>query len=169
MDDGFEGFILKRWIMKFLTLFLYTLLLGSFVEWNYLSDDVQVELTNTPLYVGTVRHSWFSPEDNRQLIVNRAYELWGIDFVIMIECENGNRNPNAISKTHDYWICQLNYKYNKEFINSEEFKDVYKQLEYCYNKWKANPKLWNWPNRRIKWQLCKDYVLNRFIINDERA
>jgi hypothetical protein len=57
MDDGFEGFILKRRIMKFLTLFLYTLLLGSFVQWNYLSDDVQVELTNTPLYVGTA--SWY--------------------------------------------------------------------------------------------------------------
>ena len=112
-----------------------------------------------------IEHTWFSPSDERQTIVQYAYKLWGIDFVTMIECENGLRDPYRVSDTNDHWICQLHYPYNKEFIDSDSFKDVYSQLDYCYEKWKINPKLWYWPNRKIKGQLCKDYVLDRFIIN----
>ena len=112
----------------------------------------------------TIQHRWFASSDKRQAIIQYAYNLWGINFVTMIECENWNRDMYAISKTNDYWICQLNYRYNSDFINSDKFNDVYSQLDYCYEKWKINPKLWNWPTRRIKWKLCKDYVLDRFII-----
>lgn len=111
----------------------------------------------------TIQHTWFSSGDRRQQAVQYAYDLGGIDFVALIECENGNWNPTAVSKTKDYGLCQLNYKYNKKFINSEDFKDAFKQLDYCYEKFKVNPKLWYWPNRKIKWQLCKDYVKDRFI------
>lgn len=112
----------------------------------------------------TIQHVWFSSDDQRQAIVQYAYKLWWIDFVTMIECENWTWDSKRVSKTNDHWICQLNYRYNKEFINSDWFKDVYTQLEYCYEKWKINPKLWYWPTRKINGQLCKDYVLNRFII-----
>lgn len=108
-------------------------------------------------------HKWYSEESVVQDYVNYAYSLGGGDFVKLIECENGRRDPYRVSKTHDHGICQLNYKYNKKFINSPDFQDVYKQLDYCYEKYKVNPKLWYWPNRKIKWQKCKDYVSDRFI------
>ena len=114
----------------------------------------------------SIVHKWFQSDDERQKMVQYAYSLWWLDFVKLIECENGNRNPNAKSNTNDYWICQLNYAYNKKFINSEDYKDVYKQLDYCYNKYTYNPNLWYWPNRKIKGKLCKDYVTDRFILND---
>ena len=122
--------------------------------------------TNLVAQVSTysIQHVWYSSDDYRQAIVQRAYDLWWMDFVIMIECENGNWNPYAISKTNDHGVCQLNYRYNKKFIDSDEFKDVNKQLEYCYNKRKINPKLWYWPDRKIKWVKCSEYVLDRFII-----
>lgn len=113
----------------------------------------------------TIHHTGFTSWDNRQLIIQRAYELGGLEFVSMIECENGNWDMYRVSKTNDHWICQLHYSYNKEFINSDQFNDWNRQLEYCYEKRKANPKLWYWPSRKIKGQTCKDYVKNRFIIN----
>lgn len=115
-------------------------------------------------YFWTIHHSWFRDDDEKQKYVQYAYSLWGIEFVKLIECENGNWNPFIKSLTNDYGICQLNYRYNKKFIESEDYKDVYKQLDYCYNKFKYNPNLWYWPTRKIKWQLCKDYVSDRFTI-----
>lgn len=138
----------------------------------FLSGSTVLVCPNPPLDYGmvaqvptpTIYHSGFSSGDQRQAIVQKAYELWWIDFVIMIECENGNWDMYRKSNTNDHWLCQLHYPYNKSFIDSESFKDWSKQLEYCYEKWKINPRLWYWPNRKIKGQLCKDYVLDRFII-----
>lgn len=130
------------------------------VYWNQPLDTELIDKLPTP----TIQHVWFSSEDPRQAIIQYAYKLWGVDFVTMIECENWTWDKNRVSKTHDHWICQLNYRYNKKFIDSEWFKDVYTQLEYCYEKWKINPKLWYWPTRKINGQLCKDYVLDRFVI-----
>lgn len=110
-------------------------------------------------------HKWYATGSVVQDYVNYAYSLGGDDFVKLIECENGRRDPYRISKTNDHGICQLNYRYNKKFINSDEFHDVYKQLDYCYEKYKVNPNLWYWPNRKIKWQKCSDYVSDRFIYN----
>lgn len=109
-------------------------------------------------------HQGYSLEDPRQKYVQYAYNLGWIDFVTLLECENWRWDQNRVSKTNDHWLCQLHYKYNKKFIDSEDFKDPYKQLDYCYEKYKINPKLWYWPNRIIKGQKCSNYVLNRFNI-----
>lgn len=147
--------------MSLLSLIMWWVLSGwLMVYWNQPLDIDMIDKLPTP----NIQHVWFSSDDERQLMVQRAYELGWIDFVAMIECENGNRDVNAVSSTHDYWLCQLNYKYNKEFIKSDEFQDWNKQLEYCHNKWVANPKLWYWPSRIIKWKKCKDYVLDRFLV-----
>lgn len=110
-------------------------------------------------------HRGFAEEDIRQAYVHYAYDIGWLEFVKMIECENGNRDQNKISATNDYWLCQLNYTYNKYFILSLGFKNPFKQLDYCYEKRKINPKLWNWPNRKIGWKKCSDYVSNRFYLS----
>ena len=139
------GWIISWWLM---------------VYWNQPLDTWLVE----QVPIEHIQHTGYSSDDQRQLMVQKAYELGWMDFVLMIECENGNWNPYAVSSTNDYGICQLNYRYNKGFIDSDEFKDVNKQLEYCYNKRRINPKLWYWPDRKIKWVKCSKYVLDRFII-----
>ena len=121
-----------------------------------------VAYLNTP--VEKLVHNWYSSESHIQEYVDYAYQKWGIEFVKLIECENGRRDPYRIYATNDHWICQLHYKYNKKFIDSPEFKDVYKQIDYCYEKYKINPKLWYWPNRKIKWKKCSDYVSDRFSV-----
>ena len=45
---------------------------------------------------GRIIHSGFSPDDPRQRMVAEAYDLWGLDFISLIECENGLRNPKAV-------------------------------------------------------------------------
>ena len=112
----------------------------------------------------SITHKWYATDSVIQDYVNYAYEIWGIDFVKMIECENGRWDPNRVSETHDHWLCQLHYSYNKKFINSPEFKDPYKQLDYCYEKYKTNPDLRYWPDRKIHGEKCSDYVDDRFDI-----
>lgn len=110
-------------------------------------------------------HNWYASDSIIQDYANYAYDIWWIEFVKLIECENGRWDPNRVSETHDHWLCQLNYKYNKNFINSPDFSDPYKQLDYCYEKYKINPKLRYWPNRKIHGKKCSDYVSDRFDIS----
>ena len=124
-------------------------------------DEIQKEIEQQMLQEILV-HKWYSYGATMQDYVNYAYHLWWIEFVKLIECENGRWDPKRISKTNDRGLCQLNYKYNKKFINSPDFADPYKQLDYCYEKYKTNPNLRYWPKRRVEGKRCSDYVSNRF-------
>lgn len=126
-------------------------------------EEIQKELEQHMLDEILV-HNWYSYGNKMQDYVNYAYHLWWIEFVKLIECENGRWDPKRISKTNDRWLCQLNYRYNKKFINSPDFADPYKQLDYCYEKYKINPNLRYWPKRKIGGKKCSDYVSNRFSI-----
>lgn len=126
-------------------------------------EEYQQEIQEE-VQLDTITHNGYATDSVIQDYVDYAYDIWGIDFVKLIECENGRRDPDRISKTHDHWLCQLNYKYNKKFINSSEFSDPYKQLDYCYEKYKINPDLRYWPDRWIDWKKCTDYVNDRFEI-----
>ena len=110
-------------------------------------------------------HKWFDYNDPRQDMVWYAYKLWWMDFVTMLECENGNRD---ITKKWDYWkalgLCQLNKRWHKR---TEDYKTKRQsQVEVCYWKRTHNTKF-NWLTRKINWKLCKDYVLDRFVILNE--
>lgn len=134
----------------------------AFLLATYLSAPLDAGLDSPER---TIVHQWYAQDSVVQDYVNYAYNKWGIDFVKLIECENGRRDPYRVSSTHDHWICQLHYSYNKSFIDSEDFHDVYKQIDYCYEKYKVNPNLWYWPSRKINWQKCTDYVSTRFTFN----
>lgn len=118
----------------------------------------QVEEVST----AQIEHIWFSSEDQRQAIIQRAYELWWIDFVTMIECENGNWDIDARwDSSKSVWLCQMNTRWHKlpeEYYNSWRY-----QIDYCYEKWSNWTKFY-WPDRKINWVKCKDLVRDRFII-----
>lgn len=107
-------------------------------------------------------HKWFDTSDIRQKYVQYAYKLWGMDFVTMLECENGNWNIKAIwDGWHAFWLCQMNTNYHKL---PEWYKDTWQiQIEYCYQKRSTWTRFY-WPTRIIKWQRCSNYVLDRFIL-----
>lgn len=109
-------------------------------------------------------HKWFQSDDPRQKMVQYAYKLGWIDFVTMMECENWNWSLSARwDGWKAYWLCQINTRYHKL---PEWYLDTWQvQVEYCYEKWSTHT-VFYWPNRRIKWVKCSEYVKDRFIIND---
>lgn len=135
------GWIISWWLM---------------VYWNQPLDTWLVE----QVPIGHIQHTGYSSDNERQLMVQRAYDLWWMDFVIMIECESWF-NPNARwDNGHAHGLCQMSDLYHKipqEYYDSWEY-----QIDYCYNKWRWWTRYY-WPDRIIKWVKCKDYVKSRFI------
>ena len=77
--------------------------------------------------------------EEQQAVINYAYARCGEECVLTWEGESGWRK-DIVSKansngTRDHGYCQLNSQYHKPFINSEEFKDPYKQIDYCISVW----------------------------------
>ena len=60
------------------------------------------------------------------------------DFVYTLEAENGlwstERSSIIVGANgyRDVGLCQLSRQWHSDFINSPEFKDYKKQLEYCW-------------------------------------
>ena len=81
--------------MKIYWLILWTVLTVLTVLWNNLSDGVSVELNNSASVqsgmsenISQTKRNWqithlgFSEESYVQNVVNYAYKLWGMDFVL---------------------------------------------------------------------------------------
>lgn len=74
--------------------------------------------------------------------------LWkkshNIDLILTFERESGlrknavnyNRDKKGNILSSDIGFCQLNNQYHKQFLESEDFKDTYKQLDYCMEVYK---------------------------------
>ena len=108
-----------------------------------------------------IMHSGFSPDDPRQRMVAEAYDLWGLDFVSLIECENGLWNPKAIwDGGMSFWLCQLNIRRHWEPLEEERNDRTY-QLSICYSKRKWGTKFY-WPKRKIRGKSCSEVAKKRF-------
>ena len=110
---------------------------------------------------GGIMHSDFSPDDPRQKMVAEAYDLWGLEFVSLIECENGLWNPKAVwDGGLSFGLCQLNIRRHGEPLEEERNSRPY-QLSVCYQKRKAGTKFY-WPQRLIWGKRCWKVVKDRF-------
>ena len=115
---------------------------------------------------GRIMHSGFSPDDPRQRMVAEAYDLWGLDFVSPIGCENGLRNPMAVwDGGMSFWLCQLNIRRHWEPLE-EEWNDRTYQLSICYQKRKWGTKFY-WPQRLIWGKRCWKVAKKRFMVAED--
>lgn len=115
----------------------------------------------TPLVNQKIQNLGFSPTDYRQEIVQEAYQLGGLDFVSLIECENGQWLTWAVGDWGKaYGLCQLNTRRHKEPL-APEWKDWRNQLSICYSKRKWGTKFY-WPQRLIWGKKCWEVVKKRF-------
>ena len=93
------------------------------------------------------RHEW---KDERNEWLSYMYEKswYDKDMILTFLSENDNMGLNRPSNAtwfngqRAYWICQLYYTYHKDFINSEDFKNPYRQMDYCIWVWKDAKKRW---------------------------
>lgn len=108
-------------------------------------------------------HKWFASDSVVQDIVNYAYQLWGMDFVYVLECENGSYRLNSVGDWgHAHGLCQMNDRYHKD-IPADYETDWKVAVEYCYKKW-SSWTVFYWPQRIVKWKKCYKYVADRFIL-----
>ena len=109
----------------------------------------------------SIWHSGFSTGDYRQGIVQEAYQIGGLEFVSLIECENGLRNPKAVwDNGMSFWLCQLNIRRHGEPLEEERNDRPY-QLSVCFEKWKSGTKFY-WPQRLIWGKRCSEVAKKRF-------
>lgn len=115
----------------------------------------------------TIAHKFLNQPYHKR-IIQYAYDIWWLDFVKMIECENWSRNINLKTKYStetSYWFCQMNTQRNSDIIFDKRFMDWKRQLDQCLILWNSNHNLFHWPTRKNKqtnWMYCKDYVDDRF-------
>ena len=114
-------------------------------------------------YTGTLTHKGYPKDSIVQNIVWYAYKLGGMDFVYVLECENGiydlKRNGD---NGHAWGICQINDRFHKDIPTDYKTNWVV-AVEYCYKKRKWGTPFY-WPSRIIKWVRCSTYVKDRFIL-----
>ena len=124
--------------------------------------EIQIEAqTEISPSTGRIMHSGFSPDDPRQRMVAEAYDLWGLEFVSLIECENGLWNPKAVwDGGMSFWLCQLNIRRHWEPLEEERNDRTY-QLPVCYRKWKWGTKFYG-PQRMIGGKRCSEVAKKRF-------
>ena len=108
-----------------------------------------------------ILHSGFATGDYRQEIVAEAYKLGGLDFIALLECENGQWLTGAVG---DYGrargLCQLNTRRHKEPL-TPEWNDWRNQISVCFEKWKWGTKFY-WPQRLIGGKRCWEVTKKRF-------
>lgn len=122
----------------------------------------QIVLEKHELNSAGITHKWFAEDSYQQQLIRYAYSIGWLDFVKLIECENGGWNPKAVwDNGKAFWLCQMNTNYHK--LPQEYYDNAYFQLDYCFAKWKSWTKFY-WPSRIIKWKKCAVYVSDRFIL-----
>lgn len=144
--------------------FLACLITGEAMECAELLNDIVAEATVSEEKEKPIKHLWYSDDSYVQEFVNYAYELWWIDFVTMIECENWRWTLDWTSDWwHSHWLCMINDRWHK--IPDWFYTDYKIQIDYCYQKFIWWTKFY-WPSRMIKWQRCSEYVKDRFVLDE---
>ena len=101
------------------------------------------------------RKGWKESDERNKYInfvLEKGWKDW-MDMVLTFTGENGNWNKTLRSYQkgknwyYDYWFCQMNLRYHKDFIGnpqnfSKDFLDPYKQLERCIWIYKDGIKKW---------------------------
>jgi len=122
-----------------------------------------------------ITHKWFKENSPVQQYVQYAYDIWGMDLVLLIECENGNWNMYQQStvvrnwrREDSWWFCQIHRPDHKEIVNNDLFwSDWKRQLDRCKELMdKKTPFFWR--DRKVKWMRCSDYVKSRFTLEQAK-
>lgn len=109
-------------------------------------------VAQAPANPSRITKKWFESNKEMQDLVNYAYQKGWLDFLLTLEGENGlwkwDRKSGMVGANgySDYGLCQLNGQYHAKFIFANganlkagwwhDFKDPYKQIDYCLGVWK---------------------------------
>lgn len=54
------------------------------------------------------------------------------DFLYTLKSECGDISTTCKGATNDFGLCQLHYRYHRDFIDSPSFHDWRNQIDYCW-------------------------------------
>lgn len=106
---------------------------------------------------------WYPKDSLANEIVNYWYDQSSgdMDMILTFIAENGGFDAKKVSRTNDYWLCQLHYnRTNAVWIDDPRWSDPMYQADVCLDKYQAVPnpsKVWyGWKIRnrykdRIYW------------------
>jgi len=116
----------------------------------------------------------YETTDQRNEYIQYAYEIGGIDLVLLMECENSTWNQYRQSEVvknwrrePSYWFCMIDRDFHKNIVDDSRFRnDRKRQIDKCYELWKGWTKFY-WPWRYIAkaGMKCSEYVKDRFTFN----
>lgn len=121
-------------------------IMDQIIEYQEQIEREECEKTNCYWY--TIWIAWFPYDSDANRVANYWYDQsnWNIDMIATF-MQEWMFNKDAISKTKDYWICQLHYnRTNAKRIDDERWSDIMFQAEVCVDKWLAVPdpsKVWH--------------------------
>lgn len=120
----------------------------------------------------TITHKGYANDSVVQEYVRYAYDIsdWDLDFVAMLDAENGKRDPKRQSQVPDKkrWMsangredsrgfCQLHRRRHKNIVDDPKFfTDWKRQMEQCHKKYK-----WG---TRFYWYDVRHKTKGRFVI-----
>ena len=91
-----------------------------------------VSCKNNTYGEGDERNKYITYTANK--LIENGFDNWK-DILATFQQEGdwqaGALNTANSNGTHDSGLCQLNSAYHSKFIESEDFKDPYKQIDYC--------------------------------------
>ena len=104
--------------------------------------------------------------DNKRLeVINKAYDVWWLDFVLLLNAENWEWTTNRVhlkpyyrnwKKYNDHWLCWISDYYYKEIVENPRFTDPDYQIQECY-------RLYKWWTK-FYWNNIKHRYKNQFIV-----
>lgn len=121
-------------------------------EWPIFIGDERIELLVKDAYTHCVDRIG----TGTNIVRGRSYSC--MNQVLTWTAENGAWGWRVKSPTNDHWICQLNYRWHKSFIDSEEFKDPMNQIKYCEEVWENAMLKWSMPRAAYAKRNSKKYL-----------
>lgn len=126
---------------------------GQATKEDSIKFSVKINTTNPPLNWGKKLKelSWrvkltYPASVYENEVINYAYKISNSkNFLYTLRGENSlftTDRRSSIIGSNGHWdrgICQLNYQWHKDFIDSPEFQDWKKQVDYCWNIFKDRP------------------------------
>ena len=128
----------------------------SVVEWVTFTEE-ELNIISDRNYKWPRHHDPRIDELMRYAYTHCVDSIWSWDIIkdrINYSCQEQSRTRTkenwawwwrVVSPTNDHWICQLNYKRHKDFIDSKEFSDPINQIHYCQEVWQDSIKKWKMP------------------------
>jgi len=137
-------------------------------------DTKKIEAEQQTTVQKKITKKEYKTDDERQKMIQYAYDIWWMDLVLMMECENSTRNMFRQSEVvknwrrePSYWLCMIDRDFHPEIIDDKRFWEDWKwQVETCnrlYKWWTAFYGPWRWIAKA--WMRCSDYVKDRFILS----